>query len=448
MDTLFGTDGIRGVAGESPLDPRTIVAVGRAAGEYVRQTGADGKVLLGADTRESSPGVMRLLAGGLAVAEVECISAGVIPTPGVARLVREKKFAAGLMVSASHNPYRDNGIKLIGPTGQKLPDAVEADIEGRILHLLEGSVEPVEVRLDEEAGLARDYQRMVRDAVDSLDLSGLHLVVDCANGASSEIAPGLFEELGAKVTALSNTPTGRNINDGCGALHPEVVSAKVRELGADAGVAFDGDADRAMLATASGRVVDGDAILLTAARWMKEQGTLKGGCVVGTVMANLGLEVALREEGLELVRTKVGDRYVLEEMQRRGANLGGEQSGHVIFLDHAPAGDGMLTALEMLSIVRGRAKSLEELVDGFRVFPQKLQNVPVREKRPLEHAAAVQDAVAEAEAALGSRGRVLVRYSGTESLLRVMVEAEDSADVDRWTAQIVSAVERELGAPA
>lgn len=445
MNKLFGTDGIRGVAGEAPLDEKTIFAAGRAVGEHLRHEGGNGKVLLGADTRESSPWVLRLLAGGLQAAGVECVSAGVIPTPGVAHLVRTQGYAAGLMVSASHNPYRDNGIKVIDATGQKLPDDIEAEIEERIHKFLKEESDAQEIEPPVEEDLAGEYEKLLRAAVGKLDLSGLPLVVDCANGAASAIAPELFEFLGAQVTAISHKPDGRNINENCGALHPEVVAAKVQALGADVGIAFDGDADRAMLATSSGRVFDGDCILLAAARWMKQQGTLKGGCAVGTVMANLGLETALRAEGIELVRTKVGDRYVIEEMQRRGANLGGEQSGHVIFLDHAPAGDGLLTALEMLSIVRGAGKSLDELVADFRVFPQRLVNVPVREKLPLEEVAGVQGAINEASRALGERGRVVVRYSGTERLLRVMVEAEEEAQVAHWTGYIVSAVEQELG---
>ncbi len=448
MGKLFGTDGIRGVAGEPPLDANMIFAVGRAVGEHFKQAGSGKKVLLGADTRESSPWMLRLLAGGLQAAGEECVSAGVIPTPGVAHLVRTKGYAAGLMVSASHNPFRDNGIKVIGATGQKLPDEVEAKIEERVqvfLKELNKNVAPVEKEPSGDESLAKEYEKVLPEAVGELDLSGLHLVMDCANGAAYRIAPMLFEDLGAKVTVIHNSPDGRNINESCGALHPEVVAAKVKELGADAGVCFDGDADRAMLATASGRVFDGDCILLSAARWMKQQGTLKGDCAVGTVMANMGLEVALRREGLELVRTRVGDRYVLEEMQRRGANLGGEQSGHIIFLDHAPAGDGLLTALEMLSIVQRSGKSLDELVADFKVFPQKLQNVPVREKVPLGEIAGVQSALGEATKALGEHGRVVVRYSGTEKLLRVMVEAEEEAQVTRWTGHIVSAVEQELG---
>ncbi len=293
--------------------------------------------------------------------------------------------------------------------------------------------------------MAQQYIEVLRGAVAGLNLSGLRLVLDCANGAASQVAPELFRRLGAQVTPIHAAPDGKNINLDCGALHPEALAAKVEEAGAEAGVAFDGDADRAMLVSSTGRVVDGDGVLLAAARWMKDNGTLKGGTVIGTVMANLGLEVALREAGLALVRTAVGDRYVLEEMLRRGANLGGEQSGHVIFLDDSPAGDGLLTALKMLRIVRERGASLDELTADLKVFPQVLRNVRVREKVPLEQLPAVQQSIREAEAALGERGRVLVRYSGTEPLLRVMVEAESQADVDRWTGEIADAVDKAVG---
>jgi phosphoglucosamine mutase len=334
----------------------------------------------------------------------------------------------------------------------KLPDETEAYIEERIHALLVpptaglgSNLVPQEQKPPVEPGLAEEYIELLRGAVAGLDLSGLRLVVDCANGAASQVAPELLRRLGAQVTPIHAAPDGKNINLDCGALHPEALAAKVKEVGAEAGVAFDGDADRAMLVSSSGRVVDGDGVLLAAARWMKDNGTLKGGAVIGTVMANLGLEVALREAGLALVRTAVGDRYVLEEMLRREANLGGEQSGHVIFLDDSPAGDGLLTALKMLRIVRERGASLDELTADLKVFPQVLRNVRVREKVPLEELPAVQRAIQEAEAALGERGRVVVRYSGTEPLLRVMVEAENQADVDRWTAHITAVVEKTLG---
>jgi phosphoglucosamine mutase len=457
MGKLFGTDGIRGVAGEAPLDSRTIFAVGRAVGEWLKEKSRSlaprarddttGKVLLGEDTRESSPWVTSYLAGGLKAAGVEAVSAGVLPTPGVAELVRTKGFAAGVVVSASHNPYRDNGIKVIGPTGMKLADEVEAEIEQRIHSLLQEAFTAAE-NPPVEMSLAEDYAALLR-GIAARDmtggLAGMHLVVDCANGAATRVAPRLLGELGAAVTAIHASPDGRNINDGCGALHPEVVAAKVREIRADFGVAFDGDADRAMFATAGGRVVNGDAVLLLCARQLIAQGRLKGGAVVGTSMSNLGLEVALKKEGLRLARAAVGDRYVLEEMQRSGANLGGEQSGHIIFLDDAPTGDGLLTALKVLAVMRATGKSLEELTSDLKVFPQTIRNLRVREKPPLEALPGVQQAIREAEAALGARGRVVVRYSGTEPLLRVMVEAETEGLVQEWTSRICAAVEKELG---
>ncbi len=448
MAKLFGTDGIRGLAGKPPLDARTIVAVGRAFGEFLRESGTRGTVLLGKDTRESSPWVISYLAAGLRAARVDVVSAGVLPTPGVARLVRAKRFAAGAVVSASHNPYRDNGIKLISSSGMKFPDETEARLEARIECLLgdpavpEPFVPPLDLSLAEEY---LDSLKQVTRRELPADLGGLRLVVDCANGAATRVAPQLFGDLGAAVTAIHSAPDGRNINEGCGALHPEVMAQEVAAVGADVGVAFDGDADRALFAAASGRVVNGDGILLLAARAMKHQGALKGGVVVGTVMANLGLEVALKRDGLALLRTAVGDRYVLEEMQRRGANLGGEQSGHIIFLDDSPAGDGLLTALKVLAVVRATGQGLDELTRDLKVFPQVLRNLPVREKVPFEKVPRVKQAIAEAEAALGERGRVIVRYSGTEPLARVMVEAETQAEVDRWTQHISAAIEATLG---
>ncbi|HXE74802.1 MAG TPA: phosphoglucosamine mutase [Candidatus Xenobia bacterium] len=463
MGKLFGTDGIRGVAGEPPLDERTVFAVGRAVGEFLQKgksrsltpspgrrasrfgmTGGELRVLLGEDTRESSGWMTGWLAGGLRAAGVEAVSAGVLPTPAVARLVQAKGFAAGLMVSASHNPYRDNGIKLIGANGMKLPDDLEAEIEERIHNLVAsdgGEAHPPQV----DSALVKAYLELLRGAAPS-DLTGRKLVVDCANGAAVRTAPALLASLGATVTAIHASPDGKNINEGCGALHPESLQATVRELGADLGVAFDGDADRAIFVSASGRRVDGDGVLLAAARWMKEKGALKGGAVVGTVMANLGLEVALKRAGIGFVRAAVGDRYVLEEMLRRGANLGGEQSGHIIFLDDSPTGDGLLTALKVLSILREKKVGLDELVADLKVFPQRLENIRVREKVPLEKLPAVQAAIREAEAALGDRGRVVVRYSGTEKLLRVMIEAETEADVTRWVGHISHAVASSLGA--
>ena len=448
MGRLFGTDGIRGVAGEPPLDAATVFAVGRALGESLREQGASGKVLLGEDTRESSPQITRYLAGGLRAAGVEAVAAGVLPTPAIARLTRARSFAAGAMVSASHNPYRDNGIKLIGATGMKLPDETEAQLEERIRALVAGRLNPQPVAPPVDMSLAGDYLEALRQATPANlweDFQGLHLVVDCANGAACRVAPKLFRSLGCGVTAIHASPDGKNINQNCGALHPETLAAKVTQVRAPLGVAFDGDADRAIFVAGSGRIVNGDGVLLACARWMKEKKLLKGGCVVGTAMANLGLEIALKQDGLPLLRTAVGDRYVLEEMLTRRANLGGEQSGHIIFLDDSPAGDGLLTALKVLTILVERDTTLDALVADLKIFPQTLKNIRVREKRPLEELPGVEQAIREATAALGEHGRVLVRYSGTEPLLRVMVEAETEADVRRWTDHISRAVEAALG---
>lgn len=444
MHSFFGTDGIRGVAGEPPLDAPTIFALGRALGKFLRRRGLPGKVLLGEDTRESSSWVTTYLAGGLRASGTPAVSAGVLPTPGLALLVRDKKFLAGVMVSASHNPYRDNGIKLIAATGTKFPDETEALIEEHIHSFLGEGVVPEAETPRTDPSLTDAYREWLRQKART-DLSGLHLVVDCAHGAATQVAPALFARLGATLTPLHAAPDGRNINLDCGALHPEAMRKKVLEVGADLGVAFDGDADRAIFASRAGKLVDGDGVLFLAGRWLKENKQLKTETVVGTVMANLGLEVALQRAGLTLVRTAVGDRYVLEEMLRRGANLGGEQSGHVIFLDDAPTGDGILTALKVCSILQATRKTIDDLVAGLEVFPQVLVNVPVREKIPFEKLPGVAHAIQEATKSLGARGRILVRYSGTEPLARVMVEAASEADVCRWSEKIAGAVREAIG---
>jgi len=464
MNSLFGTDGIRGVAGEPPLDAQTIYAVGLVFGQHLKELARrtvlrgkfGGQVLLGEDTRESSPWVTRYLAAGLRAGGVEPISAGVLPTPAIAQLVCARGFAAGVVVSASHNPYRDNGIKLIGASGMKLPDEVEAALEARIWEALrqagrareaaeESAGQPSAYQPQVDPCLAEEYVAGLRARVGDVNLASLHVVVDCANGAATPVAPGLFRGLGARVTPIHVAPDGKNINANCGALYPESLQKKVVEVGADLGVAFDGDGDRAIFVSHAGKVVDGDGVLYATARWMKEKGKLKTGIVVGTLMANMGLELALRREGLQLARTAVGDRYVLEEMLRRGANLGGEQSGHVIFFDDAPTGDGLLTALKICSIMVRRGCSLQALVADLKPFPQMLVNVRVREKIPFEQLPAVQQAIQKAEAALGEHGRVLVRYSGTEALARVMVEAESAAEVNAWATAIASAIEEAIG---
>ncbi len=444
---LFGTDGIRGVPGEYPLDDPTLVRVGVALGKYVAgRAHARARVLIGRDTRESGPHIAQQIANGLAAAGAEPVSAGVLPTPGVAWLVHREGFAAGVVISASHNPYHDNGVKLIASTGMKFPDSVEGDLERVILREdVPTTVPPAQLR-DGKKELRQNYLNGLRAAaLPGAKFSGMKIVVDCANGAASELAPELFRSLGATVVAIHNSPDGRNINTGCGSLHPEGMQRRVVAEGAALGVAFDGDADRAIFSTAAGRVVNGDGVLLAAGRYLQSTGRLRGDAIVGTTMSNLGLERALEKTGLRLVRAAVGDRYVLEEMQRIGANLGGEQSGHILFLDDATTGDGMLTALKIASLVSIRG-SLETLTKDLKEFPQKIVNIRVGSKPPLEELPRISTALKEAEKSLGNSGRVVLRYSGTEPLVRVMVEAERDEDVQRWADALAAAVRAEIRA--
>lgn len=442
---LFGTDGIRGIPGEYPLDDTTLVRTGMALGEYLRKTGK-ARVLIGRDTRESGPHIAEKIASGLQAAGAEPVPAGVLTTPGVAWLVNREGFAAGVVISASHNPYHDNGVKLISSSGMKFPDAIEAGLEEFILSGKHAMPAASSMRADGNEALHDDYLAGLRAAVlAGAKLSGMKVVLDCANGASSKLAPRLFRSLGANVIAMNDAPDGRNINANCGSLHPEAMQKRVVAEGAALGVAFDGDADRAIFASASGKLVDGDGVLLAMGRYMKSNGTLKSGTVVGTTMANLGLERTLEKNGLKLARTAVGDRYVLEEMQRIGGNLGGEQSGHILFLDDATTGDGMLTALKIASVVALEGP-LDGLVGDLKIYPQKIVNVKVRSKPPLDTIVGVAGALKDAEKALGSSGRVVLRYSGTEPLVRVMVEAERAEDVQRWTETIASAVRSSVGA--
>jgi phosphoglucosamine mutase len=450
---LFGTDGIRGIPGGYPLDDSTLERLGFVLGEFLLASSAaqetsKPRVLIGRDTRESGPHIAAQIARGLCAAGAEAVSAGVLTTPGVAWLVSREGFSAGVVISASHNPYHDNGVKLISASGMKFPDAIEAEIEAKILGA-RGAIHAAgcKQKLDRagDERLHRDYLDGLRGALlPGAKLAGMKIVLDCANGAASELAPQLFRSLGANVTAIHNTPDGRDINRDCGSLHPETMQKAVAESGAALGVAFDGDADRAIFATSSGRLVNGDGVLLAIGRYLKSAGALKGRAIVGTTMANLGLERALEKSGLKLTRTDVGDRYVLEEMQRSGANFGGEQSGHILFLDDATAGDGMLTAVKMASLI-SIAGPLESLVSDLKIFPQKIVNVKVRSKPALESLPEVARALKDAEAALGKSGRVVLRYSGTEPLARVMVEAEHEADVTRWTETLAAALHCSIG---
>ena len=435
---LFGTDGIRGVAGQAPLDRKTAQAVGAALGQWVIASGQDRQVVIGMDTRESGPWLAAAVAGGLASRGVKTDFAGVTTTPGVAYLAKNGPFAAGVMISASHNPYQDNGIKLIGHAGYKFPDDQEERLESEIFRLLERGLDVPDVQLAVNEGLDCTYIDHLAATI-SDGLGGLRLVLDCANGSASALAPALFSRLGAQVSPIHCSPNGRNINLNCGSLHLEGLQAAVLDQSADAGVAFDGDADRALFVSRSGKIIDGDAVLLLVARHWKVP------VVVSTVMSNIGLELALRAHGIEMVRTPVGDKYVLEEMLRRDAPLGGEQSGHVIFHRYATGGDGMLTALRVFEIMQATGQGLDELTAELKVYPQRLVNVRVTGRRPLDQMPAVVAEIRAAEESFGPTGRVVVRFSGTEPLARVMVEGPDLGRVEEAAQRIADRIRNELG---
>ena len=448
MRQLFGTDGIRGVAGKAPLDESTVYAVGLALAHSLRPQSILPRVLLGRDTRESSVWIAQMLTAGLKAGGAEVESAGVVPTPAVAHLAHTHGFHAGVVISASHNPWEDNGIKLFGADGFKLADKVELEIEEVIFKHAITATAPALASLPElvdRPELADEYVAFLLAAVPGLRLDGLKLVVDCANGAAAPIAPKVFAALGGEVILENIAPTGRNINDHCGALHPKTVAAEVVAKGADLGVTFDGDADRCLLAGAENNVINGDAILLMAARDMAARGLLTGNVVVATTMSNMGLEAALKRSGIRMLRAGVGDRYVLELMQKERAALGGEQSGHILFPHLATTGDGLMTALVVLDLVVRSGKRIEELAADLKVFPQVIVNVKVREKKPLGEIPAVAAAIAAAEAELADTGRVVIRYSGTEALARVMIEAESEERMRYHAEAIAGAIRAELG---
>jgi phosphoglucosamine mutase len=445
---LFGTDGVRGTANVWPMTAELALQLGQAVAHVFRGGRGTHRILIGKDTRLSGYMFEDALAAGICSMGVDVIQVGPMPTPAMAFLTADMRCDAGVMISASHNPYQDNGIKFFAHDGFKLPDDVEARIEGLI-----ASGELEGLRADPEAiGRARRIEdatgRYVVFLKKTLTLDGLRVVLDCANGAAYKVGPTVLSELGAEVFPIGIEPNGRNINRDCGSLHPERLAAKVLEHRADVGIAVDGDADRVVLVSERGEVVDGDALLALCARHLQERGSLRGGGVVATVMSNLGLERALAEMGLELVRTQVGDRYVVEEMRRSGYNLGGEQSGHVIFLDHNTTGDGLLTALQVLAILRRKERPLSELVQGIERFPQVLLNVAVAEQRPIEELPELVHRIRQVEAELAGRGRVLIRYSGTERKARVMVEGEDEARVRAYADDLAATLRRSLAGKA
>jgi phosphoglucosamine mutase len=448
MKKLFGTDGIRAVAGHYPLDPPTVYAIGEALAHSLAASAPSPRVLLGMDTRESGAWIAGTLTAGLIAGGASVESAGVITTPAIAFLTRAHAFSAGIVISASHNPWEDNGIKVFGPDGYKLADATELAIEAEILRRVESSstTTPAEKTAPpvNEADRA-EYIRFLRAAVPDLSLDGRRIVIDCANGAACAVAPELFTGLGGEVIITHASPDGRNINEHCGALHPDIVAGAVRHHNASMGITFDGDADRSLFADEHGRVVNGDAVLLLAARDLQQRGLLANSTVVATTMSNMGLEAALRRSGIQMLRAPVGDKYVLEQMQATGAALGGEQSGHIIFSGRSTTGDGLLTALLLLDIIHRSGKTLAELVADLKVFPQVIVNVKVREKKPLDSIPTVVAAIAAAEQELADSGRVVIRYSGTEALARVMIEAESEPLMRHHAETIASAIRAELG---
>jgi len=453
MKKFFGTDGIRAIAGHFPLNAHTVYAIGLALGHTLerdmRNRGAV-RVLMGMDTRQSSEQIAATLTAGLMAAGIKVENAGVITTPAIAHLTQTHSFAAGIVISASHNPWQDNGIKLFGPDGYKLGDATELAIEAEIFAQLDplpaDSVSWATTPLPPVQDADRaEYMRFLLAAVPGLSLDNKRIVIDCANGAASSVAPQLFSDLGGTTLVTHASPTGRNINLACGALHPEIVAAEVVAHHASIGITLDGDADRVLFADETGKVVNGDAVLLLAARDLHAQGKLRNATVVATTMSNMGLEAALLRSGIKMLRAPVGDKYVLEQMLATGASLGGEQSGHILFAGRSTTGDGLLTALLVLDIIHRSGKSLAELTADLKNFPQVIVNVKVREKKPLETLPSVVSAIAAAEAALAGTGRVVIRYSGTEALARVMIEAEDHAQMTHHAEAIAGAIRAELG---
>jgi phosphoglucosamine mutase len=443
---LFGTDGVRGRAGTPPLDAQTIRRLGMALVKALPHGAVAPSLLVGRDTRESGEGIERDLAFGATAAGATVMSAGVIPTPAVAHLTRSQGFAAGLVISASHNPFYDNGIKVFSGGGEKFTDALEAEVEAivadRSWREPEG-LAPAVPFVDEADAYLSHAMRALDGRVPA---QARRLAIDCANGATYQVAPSVLRSLGFEVKAIGCDPDGRNINLGCGSTHPEPLARLVVDEQCDLGVAFDGDGDRAIFVDRAGRIVDGDALMYLCAKQMQATGRLRGDAVVATVMSNIGLEIALRDLGIGLVRCPVGDKYVMEELLRDNLSLGGEQSGHIIFPDLLYTGDGLVTALSVLRVMAETGRSLADLAGELKTYPQVLLNVRVREKRDWTTIPAVSRAAAEVENRLADRGRLLVRYSGTEPLLRVMVEGEHQHEIDAWAEEIAAAVRAEIGA--
>ena len=449
MRKLFGTDGVRGVANLDPMTSEMAMQLGRAAAHLFMRRSGRHQIVIGKDTRISCYMLESALTSGVCSMGVDVLLVGPMPTPAIAFLTRSLRADAGVMISASHNPYQDNGIKFFSNDGFKLPDEMELRIEGLIVSNEIAHLRPTAdaigkaYRIDDAEG--RYIEFVKRSLPRELDFQGIKVVVDCANGAAYKVAPTVLRELGAKVEVIGNMPDGMNINAGCGAVHPELLQKAVREQGAHLGVALDGDADRAIFVCEQGRIIDGDHIMAMLALDLHRQGELSKQTVVGTVMSNFGLELAMTKAGIVLVRTAVGDRYVLELMSAEGYNFGGEQSGHFIFLDHNTTGDGLISALQVLSLMKRTGQPMSELAKSMTAVPQVLLNVKVTQKPTLDTIPELQRAIQESEQRLNGSGRVLVRYSGTEPLLRVMVEGERDDQIREVANHLVDVIKVHLG---
>jgi len=442
---LFGTDGVRGTAGSYPLDPPTVRRLGSAIVRALPHGTESPKFLVGRDTRESGSWIESELAHGAGGEGATVTSVGVVPTPAVAYLTRTQGYDAGVVISASHNPFEDNGIKVFSGRGEKFTERVEREVEAIIADTswTANKGQPAHVPHADLVGAYLDHLRTV--IPESKALAGFKLAIDCANGATTTVAPLLFSSLGLEITVIGDQPDGRNINLNCGSTHPELLARTVVDRGCTMGVAFDGDGDRAIFVDHYGQIVDGDAVLLMCGRQLRREGRLRGDAIVATVMSNIGLELALQAQGIALVRTAVGDKYVMEEMMKQGLSLGGEQSGHIIFSDYLFTGDGLCTALNVLRTVALTGRSLAELASDLTSYPQVLLNVRVREKVDLRTVPAVAEVIARVESRVAGQGRLLVRYSGTEPLLRVMLEGKQQDEIRGWAQEIVDVVKEHLG---
>jgi phosphoglucosamine mutase len=451
MRKLFGTDGVRGIANVEPMTGEMAMKLGRAAAHIFKNKAGRHRIVIGKDTRLSGYMLESALTSGICSMGVDVLLVGPLPTPAVAFLARSLRVDAGVMISASHNSYEDNGIKFFSKEGLKLPDEMEHQIESLIFSGEIDAIRPTAGEIGKAFRIGDGEGRYIEFVKNSLpkglDFQGIKIVVDCAQGAAYKVTPMVLKELGAEVIVLSDTPNGTNINHNCGALYPEALRKKVMEHQADIGIAHDGDADRAVFVDEKGNVVDGDALLVAFALALHQEKSLKGKTLVTTLMSNMGVEIALRSEGIQVVRTPVGDRYVLERMIKEGYNLGGEQSGHVIFLDYNTTGDGLITALQLLSLMKRTGKTVSKLAACMTALPQVLTNVKVQKKQALSEIPEVQKAMSDCEEKLKNRGRLLIRYSGTESLLRIMIEGEDQEAISKMAEELAGIVQSKIGIP-